>query len=79
MTQRRSGTTPRVTARKRSGVFHPGAVTLIAEMMAVWRLATTSHLDAQAYREIREDDHPIVVLAGRDVIDRLKAKDWTTL
>jgi hypothetical protein len=52
---------------------------LIAEMMAVWRLATTSHLDAQAYREIREDDHPIVVLAGRDVIDRLKAKDWTTL
>lgn len=37
-------------------------------------LVTTSHLDAQAYREIREDGHPIVVLAGRDVIDRLKSK-----
>jgi hypothetical protein len=37
-------------------------------------LVTTSHLDAQAYREIREDGHPIVVLSGRDVIDRLKSK-----
>jgi hypothetical protein len=36
-------------------------------------LVTTSHLDAQAYREIREDGHPIVVLAGRDIIDILKA------
>jgi hypothetical protein len=26
----------------------------------------------QAYREIREDGHPVVVLAGRDVIERLK-------
>jgi Restriction endonuclease AspBHI N-terminal/Restriction endonuclease len=37
-------------------------------------LVTTSHLDAQAYREIREDGHPIVVLAGRDLVDRLKAR-----
>ena len=37
-------------------------------------LVTTSHLDAQAYREIREDGHPVVVLAGRDVIERLKAR-----
>ena len=36
-------------------------------------LITTSHLVAQAYQEIREDGHPIVVLAGRDVIERLKA------
>jgi Restriction endonuclease AspBHI N-terminal/Restriction endonuclease len=35
-------------------------------------LITTSHLDRQAYREIREDGHPVVVLAGRDVVDRLK-------
>jgi hypothetical protein len=35
-------------------------------------LVTTSHLDGQAYREIREDGHPVVVLAGRDVIDMLK-------
>jgi hypothetical protein len=36
-------------------------------------LVTTSHLDAQAYREIREDGHPVVVLAGRDVVDILKS------
>ena len=32
-----------------------------------------SHLDSQAYREIREDGHPVVVYAGRDLIDILKA------
>jgi hypothetical protein len=37
-------------------------------------LVTTSHLDSQAYREIREDGHPVVVLAGRDIVDRLKAQ-----
>ncbi len=37
-------------------------------------LVTTSYLDAQAYREIPEDGHPVVVLAGRDVIERLKAR-----
>jgi hypothetical protein len=36
-------------------------------------LVMTSHLDAQAYREIREDAHPVVVLAGGDLIDILKA------
>jgi hypothetical protein len=35
-------------------------------------LVTTSHLDAQAYKELREDGHPVVVLAGREVIERLK-------
>jgi hypothetical protein len=35
-------------------------------------LVTTSHLDAQAYREIREDGHPVVVFAGRDIVDILK-------
>jgi hypothetical protein len=37
-------------------------------------LVTTSYLDGQAYREIREDGHPEVVLAARDVIERLKAR-----
>jgi hypothetical protein len=36
-------------------------------------LVTTSHLDGQAYREIREDGQPVVVLAGRDIIEILKA------
>jgi hypothetical protein len=35
-------------------------------------LVTTSHVDAQAYREIRDDGHPVVILAGRDVVDMLK-------
>jgi hypothetical protein len=28
----------------------------------------------QAYREIREDGHPVVVLAGCDLVHRLKAR-----
>ena len=35
-------------------------------------LVTTSHLDSQAYKEIREDGHPVIVLAGRDITDILK-------
>jgi hypothetical protein len=35
-------------------------------------LVTTSHVDAQAYTEIREDGHPVVILAGRDIADILK-------
>src|SRR5262249_32654333 len=38
-------------------------------------LVTTSHLDAQAYREIREDGHPVVVIAGRDIVDILKSSE----
>jgi hypothetical protein len=37
-------------------------------------LVTTSYVNAQAYREIREDGHPVVILAGRDVIERLRAR-----
>lgn len=41
-------------------------------------LVTTSHLDAQAYAEIREDGHPVVVLAGRDIVDMLKSRGIST-
>ena len=34
-------------------------------------LVTTSFLDSQAYQEIKEDGHPVVVVAGRDLIDLL--------
>ena len=37
-------------------------------------LVTTAHVDAQAYKEIREDGHPVVILAGRDLVDILKDK-----
>ena len=36
-------------------------------------LVTTSYLHPQAYQEIREDGHPVVILAGRDLTDILRA------
>jgi Restriction endonuclease AspBHI N-terminal/Restriction endonuclease len=41
-------------------------------------LVTTSHLDSQAYKEIREDGHPVIVLAGRDITDILKKSGLDT-
>jgi Restriction endonuclease len=41
-------------------------------------LVTTSHLDSQAYKEIREDGHPIVILAGADITRILKNNGFTT-
>lgn len=35
-------------------------------------LVTTSHLDLQAYKELKEDDHPIVVIAGNDIVNAVK-------
>jgi hypothetical protein len=35
-------------------------------------LVTTSYVDVQAYREIKEDGHPIVVISGGDIVDLLK-------
>lgn len=40
-------------------------------------LVTTSYLDLQAYREIKEDRHPIVVLAGADVVELLRANGYS--
>ena len=37
-------------------------------------LVTTSYVAEQAYKEIREDGHPVVILAGRDIVERLKAR-----
>jgi hypothetical protein len=37
-------------------------------------LVTTSYVDNQAYREIREDGHPVIILAGADVVDMLKSR-----
>lgn len=36
-------------------------------------LVTTSWVDIQAYREIKEDEHPIVVIAAADIVALLKA------
>lgn len=34
-------------------------------------LVTTSHLDTQAYREIKEDKHPIIVISAVDIVKLL--------
>jgi hypothetical protein len=39
-------------------------------------LVTTSCLDNQAYREIKEDGHPIIVVAGRDIVEILRGNGF---
>jgi hypothetical protein len=34
-------------------------------------LVTTSYLEAQAYREIKQDQHPIVVISAKDIVSLL--------
>ena len=35
-------------------------------------LVTTSYVDLQAYREIKEDQHPIIVIAASDIVGLLR-------
>jgi hypothetical protein len=37
-------------------------------------LVTTSYVHSQAYQDIREDGHPVVILAGRDIAEILEAQ-----
>lgn len=41
-------------------------------------LVTTSYVAEQAYKEIREDRHPILVISGRDIVDILVSKGIST-
>jgi len=34
-------------------------------------IVTTSYLNSQAYREVKEDGHPVVIIAGRDIVEIL--------
>lgn len=40
---------------------------------------TTSYVDTQAYKEIIEDEHPIAIISGKDIIDILYKIDVTSL
>ena len=42
-------------------------------------LVTTSYVDVQAYREIKEDGHPIVVISGGDIVDFLRLNGHSTV
>jgi restriction endonuclease Mrr len=39
---------------------------------------TTSAVNPQAYKEIRSDQHPIVIITGRDIVQILAANGVTT-
>jgi hypothetical protein len=41
-------------------------------------LVTTSYVNAQAYQEMRDDGHPVVILAGRDLVEILKKSGHDT-
>ena len=41
-------------------------------------LVTTSYVAKQAYQEIRADQHPVVILSGRDIVDLLREKGYPT-
>lgn len=40
-------------------------------------LVTTSYVDLQAYREIKEDQHPIIVIAACDIVELLKSNGYS--
>jgi|TARA_Y100000310_G_C20601928_1_gene773492 hypothetical protein len=42
-------------------------------------LVTTSYVGLQAYKEIVEDQHPVVVLCGKDVVELLRKSGITTV
>ena len=42
-------------------------------------LVTTSYVNLQAYREIKEDEHPIVVISGADIVAILRGNNLSTL
>jgi hypothetical protein len=41
-------------------------------------LVTTSYMHDQAYREVPEDQHPIVIICGRDIVDIVRRKGYST-
>ncbi|MCG9569055.1 restriction endonuclease [Vibrio chagasii] len=42
-------------------------------------LVTTSYVGAQAYQEIREDGHPILIISGNDIVEILYANDVSSV
>ena len=40
-------------------------------------LVTTSYVNLQAYREIKEDEHPIIVISGADIVELLRNHSYS--
>lgn len=66
------------------GIGNPVGVREISRLISRLRhrqfgiLVTTSFLDVQAYKEIKEDRHPIIVVAANDIIHLLKMNGLST-
>ena len=56
----------------RVGVIHTSRLISRIKYREFGVLVTTSCLDNQAYKEIKEDGHPILVIAGKDILEILK-------
>lgn len=41
-------------------------------------LITTSHINKQAYQEVKDDGHPILFITGKDIVDLLREKENIT-
>ncbi|MFC5742881.1 restriction endonuclease [Dyella tabacisoli] len=41
-------------------------------------LVTTSYVDQQAYKEIKADEHPIVIISGADIVSLLKDRGYSS-
>lgn len=41
-------------------------------------LVTTSWVNSQAYKEIREDQHPVAIVCGSDIVEILRRRGWGT-
>lgn len=39
---------------------------------------TTSYIHRQAYKEIKEDKHPVIIISARDIVDILKKAGYST-
>jgi hypothetical protein len=39
---------------------------------------TTSYFNSQAYREVRDDRHPVVLMCGKDIADLLQARGFSS-
>ena len=42
-------------------------------------LVTTSYVNSTAYREIKEDQHPIIVISGSDIVDLLRNHGYSSV
>ena len=41
-------------------------------------MITTSYISKQAYDEVKEDGHPIILITGRDIVRILRSKHYSS-